>query len=473
MAVETFTSDWVQTDLDPDHVSIDSATKCSWTGMHRAEEARIYRDMGAGHFAGDFEHWLECYFDATSNYDHGTFWALANIVDDETACDVHSGGHLLCMFYNNSGTYELELRARSGGDNDDEDFYICSLDTLYYLKIIRTEDDGTYGHLNVYIYDDSGRTNLVDTIECVLGEKTDFRYAYAVQSDASSADTRTCTGYIQNLDFKEAAGGVDVTATLDELALTEYDATIIKPLSVTATLDELTLTEYDATIIKPLSVTAALDELALTEYNPVVDKALNVTAALDELALTEYAATVIKPFSVTAGLDELALTEYAATVTKSISVTAALDELALTEYSTTVIKPLSVTAGLDELALTTYNANVNKELSVTAGLDELALTEYNAGIIKPLSVTATLDELALTEYNASVAIGFNVSAGLDELALTEYGATIIKPLSVIATLAELALTEYNATVDIPSGVSMLLIANSLGGNMLGGNCNLM
>jgi len=85
-------------------------------------------------------------------------------------------------------------------------------------------------------------------------------------------------------------------------------------VEVSATLDALVLTEYAATVNKEISLSAGVDSLVLTEYSPTVGIGINVSAGVDALAITEYAAGVNKGISFTAGLDALALTEYAATV---------------------------------------------------------------------------------------------------------------------------------------------------------------
>jgi len=133
-----------------------------------------------------------------------------------------------------------------------------------------------------------------------------------------------------------AAGGVEVAATVDELALTEYNPNVSKAISLTAGLDELTLTEYNPTVTLGISVSAGVDALILTEYNPTVSKAISFIAGVDELVITEYNPTVSKAISFTAGVDALILTEYAATVSKAISITAGLDELVITEYNPVV-----------------------------------------------------------------------------------------------------------------------------------------
>ena len=164
---------------------------------------------------------------------------------------------------------------------------------------------------------------------------------------------------------------IDVTATLDELVLTEYDVTVNAELNIQVGIDELILTEYDATVNAELSIQAGVDELTLTEYNTIVSLVLVI--------------------DVQAGVDELTLTEYNPTVNAEKSISAGIDELVLTEYNTTVSLDRSFTAGIDALILTEYNVTVNKELTIQAELDTLILTEYDADVVLGAIHTASIN----------------------------------------------------------------------------------
>ena len=478
MAVENF-NDGIWAENDPNsHITITSDTKIDWADLHRAEEARVYKDKGAAHFAGDFEHWVDVFLDTDDTWAHASFWALANIIDDETACDLDAGGHLLCMFYNNNNTHQIEARARHNGINDDDDFYVHSLDTTYYLKIVRDESAGTYGHLYVYIYSNVDRTTLLDTLDVTLGEKTDFRYIYAVQADAGSSWDRTSTGWVQNLDLKEAAGGTAtaVTTTVDNLTLTEYNPAINYAIKVAVGVDALSLTEYATTITRPVNVSAGVDALTLTEYNPTINYHIKVGAGLDSLSLTEYVASVLigANIDISAGIDALTLIEYNPTINYHIKVATVLDSLSLTEYNPAVKYNIKVTTTVDALSLTEYNPAINYHVkvgagvdvltlteyaasigigastNVAAGLDTLVLTEYNPTINYHTKVTTVLDSLFLTEYNPVINYHIKVSAGIDSLALTKYNAAVNASILVGATSDSLVLTEYAATITAPS-----------------------
>ena len=165
------------------------------------------------------------------------------------------------------------------------------------------------------------------------------------------------------------------------------------PIDVTATLDELILTEYDVTVNAELNIQVGIDELILTEYNATVNAELSIQAGIDELVLTEYNAVVsfVLVIDVQAGVDELILTEYNPTVNAEKSISAGIDELVLTKYNAVVSLDRSFTAGIDELILTEYNVTVNKELTIQAGLDTLILTEYDADVVLGAIHTASIN----------------------------------------------------------------------------------
>lgn len=119
---------------------------------------------------------------------------------------------------------------------------------------------------------------------------------------------------ISGMTLNAAAAGVEVSAGVDALTLTELDAGVNAAISFTAGLDALTLTEFAATVNAEISFTAGLDALTLAELNATVNAAVSFTAGLDALTLAEFGATVNAEISFTAGLDALILTEYAANV---------------------------------------------------------------------------------------------------------------------------------------------------------------
>jgi len=204
MATEDLTT---YTETDPNsHISVTSS-RSTFTAMHRSEDAYVYKDKGVDHFNGDYEHLVTVYFDAYALDGFGVVWALTNVIDDWYA--IYNSTDIehevtLYRYTGNGGESQLyvrELTASIGGFTDD--YGAISMDTLYYLKIKRDEAVGDNGTLYCYIYTDSGRTNLHDTLAIALADKYDFRYIWATQSRNQSESTQTITGYCENFDLQE------------------------------------------------------------------------------------------------------------------------------------------------------------------------------------------------------------------------------------------------------------------------------
>lgn len=86
------------------------------------------------------------------------------------------------------------------GNNVANDVYTCSADTPYYCTLLRAAG-GDIATLD--IYDDSGRTNKVDTL-VVAGYGTEkWQYAFGFMNHNDGTGTDDWDGYVKNLDLKE------------------------------------------------------------------------------------------------------------------------------------------------------------------------------------------------------------------------------------------------------------------------------
>ena len=198
MAVENFTT---YTEVDPNGHLSQSATRSTYTGLGRNETAYLYRDMGAGHFSGDFEHLLDSNYASQTHSDSVVYhWGLSLTLDELTPLkkiDLYA--------YNTT----IRLNEYTGTNNYDSGNYTITLGNTYYLKIKRDESVGTYGTLYCYVYTDAARTTLVSTLSVALHEKVDFRYIYS-PSSCNTATAYYQTGYIENLDLQEAVAGTNM-----------------------------------------------------------------------------------------------------------------------------------------------------------------------------------------------------------------------------------------------------------------------
>ena len=206
MATQNF-STYTEVDVAANVVAIDSAAQCSATSIDRDEAAYIYKDFGASHFAGDFEHLFECQVSSGSgNAGFVYLDGLANAVGGLGAIDGAGGTWISPVFvYSTSPDYLLYLRECDAGTLY-QDTSSISASTSYYCKHVRTE--GAPSTVTLYIYTDAARTNLHDTLSLNLNQAdTDYRYLYAIAGSNDGAGSRLLSGYIKDLDLQEAAAG--------------------------------------------------------------------------------------------------------------------------------------------------------------------------------------------------------------------------------------------------------------------------
>jgi hypothetical protein len=199
---ENFT---LYTEVDPNgHIS-KTSTDITFTNLDRNEDAYVYDDKDAGHFAGDFEHDID--IEITSN-DAGTFfasWSMTNLVDDLNGIRLAGGDALSITYSFPVGKFDIVLREIDSGTMYTDFLETSSyLNIPFYLEIERDESIGTYGTLFCRIYSDSGRTTLIDTLSVALHtSKKDFQYIYGLQSWNSGSAFKV-SGISSNLDLQEA-----------------------------------------------------------------------------------------------------------------------------------------------------------------------------------------------------------------------------------------------------------------------------
>lgn len=198
MAVEDFST---YTELDDNSRITVTPSRVTFESLTMGEDAWVYSDKGADSFNGDFTHLLTVMMTAGNKLDARAYiWCLTNIVDDTRGIDNANGSFLGLMFYRDTTFYTIVLRECHNGTLYG-DTYTISLDTPYYLKIVRDESVGTYGTLYCYIYSDSARTTLLHTLDLLLYAKRDFRYIFAVNTTNVSNASYTASGYSENLDL--------------------------------------------------------------------------------------------------------------------------------------------------------------------------------------------------------------------------------------------------------------------------------
>ena len=184
-ADEKFTK-YVETDPNARFTVIEK--KITVTGLTRNEDAYIYRDFGPDYFDSDFEHQVAVKVTAIDDQMAFVIWGTANLIDDVKGIEAANGDELHLLFYRNGADYHLGLKELDGGTEYTNWYSHVVVGTTYYLTVKRDESVGTYGTLYCYVYFDSTRNTLLDTLILTLHtNKKDFRYLYGVQSSNNGA----------------------------------------------------------------------------------------------------------------------------------------------------------------------------------------------------------------------------------------------------------------------------------------------
>ncbi len=188
---------------DPNSRVTETDSRVTWASMTRDETAYYADDKGVDFFDGDFIHLLTI---NTTNINYtdillGVHWAVSNTLGSWQGVRDASGDELYLSVAEGSGGVAIQLTEIDGGSiTTNSAAYVVG--TILYLKIVRDESVGTYGTLYCYIYSDSARTTLVDTLTVTLHtSKKDFRYIYAFQSYGVPTNTGDISGYTEDLSL--------------------------------------------------------------------------------------------------------------------------------------------------------------------------------------------------------------------------------------------------------------------------------
>jgi len=178
-------------------------------------EAYVYDDKNAGHFSGDFEHFIDI---KSKRIDTGAeiiVYALSNVVDDACYWQVNNSQALMVILMHGN---QLSIRACENGDTDGS--FTITIGTIYYLKIKRVGDTTT-----LYIYNDSGR--LVPNAAYSVTENTvrSYRYVYPISSFNSGATGNDSQVEIYNLDLQDTSIVGDVVYN-SEVYMTQENVTV-------------------------------------------------------------------------------------------------------------------------------------------------------------------------------------------------------------------------------------------------------
>lgn len=191
------------TESDPNsHLTIDSSSQISFSGLTAAETAYVYKDYGTGGLT-DFT--FDVDFLVSSRVQYGYMEALVvSTVLDNTLNRVTNGDPSLSFAIGNidNSNYYLNFP------------YEAAVGTTYYLRMVRSGDTAY-----MRVYSDAGRTNLLATKTVTgLGSQA---YRYLMLPCGNGSGTGSSTGTLANLAVPTTnftatpSGGVTVSGTGD------------------------------------------------------------------------------------------------------------------------------------------------------------------------------------------------------------------------------------------------------------------
>ncbi len=229
-AADFITSDWTEVDPGAD-ITLTRYT-ATWSGLvTRNTDSYVYRDYGAGYFAGDFMHKCVMQF-ASSSLGNIYFWFLANGVDDAQGIDDAGGDYQGVQLYSGA----LYLTICENGTLRTDNTAALSTATDYYVTVTRDDDAGanSTGQITVEVhtgdYHPDGTHVDTLTLDCSAGEQNDFRYFYVTES-INTGHAYNISGSVRDyyldgaqapsfLDFLlDAKGDNDLYDTLDANAV--------------------------------------------------------------------------------------------------------------------------------------------------------------------------------------------------------------------------------------------------------------
>ena len=172
----------------------------------------LYKDFGASYFDGldiDFE--LEIDSDTTQDGLGGV--GLSNTIGNS---HIWSTSDLAVMGNEYPGPQARIYLYRTFVAVDN---FNVSFNTLYYCTLSRAGGSGT---VTVLIYDDSGRTNLLDTLTVAGYGANKWRYLYGFVNRNSGGSGEEFDGYVQNMTINPPPA---VAPTVTTQAVADIDTT--------------------------------------------------------------------------------------------------------------------------------------------------------------------------------------------------------------------------------------------------------
>lgn len=168
-----------------------SSTVATGTSVSKTSICYLYKDFGAGFWTGT----ITSLFTAQGSLGSGSSCAIvmSSFSDIIGKPGTATSQNSLCVLMSaNTSIQTIFMTEQVGTTLYNSSSYTSTPNTPYYCKLVRDPSVGTYGTAYLYIYSDSGRTNLLSTLSLTLHSPSPiaYQYYYAMSSYASAVNNQ-------------------------------------------------------------------------------------------------------------------------------------------------------------------------------------------------------------------------------------------------------------------------------------------
>ena len=428
MAVEDFTT---FTEVDGGADITVTSTKCDVVLMRNDEDSSVYKDYTASHF-DDFDHDIETTVTAvsTAQFLYGGIWNVAN-TSASTLQDINDNNDGYWCAWRTPDTAEnVGIRFENEISDNNDTSIVLSKSTKYYLTIERTATT-----LKTFIYDDSGRTSLVDTLT-ITREGTTFRYLAGCCSRDSTTNSARITYSTENLDLQESSV-VNVTPTPSALTLTGAVLSLTPDIAIESPEGAMILSVLAPTVnIDATSSPSALASTLSVEIPSVVTTG-NITPTPSALVLTG---------ALLATIPEVDLAPSALAVTSAV-------------LSPTVDISGDITLSPNALALT--SSVLAPTLDVTVLPSALAVSVSVLAPSIAIVYQASAQALSGSVLSPSISVGGSKTVTPSTIAISASLETPDIYITIISSTVSATASATSPTITIDSSISVSALALAL------------
>jgi len=188
MATEDLTT---YTEVDPNNKVSITSTTATITQLSRDTDAYVYKDCGADQLS-NFKVELEIKFTSWQKWALCMFFGVSNVIANAANWTNGIMAYVYIGSDSNSYIYFYNRNTTTTVTSDR-----ISLSVKYYITIERVDDIAT-----LYIYTDSDKTNLFDSIQLTNCGTDKWRYFYVMSSNYRYGSHEVISGTLSNYVLK-------------------------------------------------------------------------------------------------------------------------------------------------------------------------------------------------------------------------------------------------------------------------------